>query len=477
MIARFSRVVAFLALMMQASYSCCQESKAQTREEFANAMKRIQHGCRTGTRISEREIIAMLGKPDDIRTRHDASERLPNETKEVWCYGTNGHMTFPTLGCIDINKQGYVERAHVGWGDPPTRNLFEEEELRDLLRLIDTAPIDNASQYNPLSTIQIVNKLHVLGKQKALAATAEYLRIAPDRPSNRSSRVFLVLHVLFEPPARAGRVPNARLTVRSRIVVWEDVPLLMPLPIRFAFVPVFGSSLSTDDPLGEFRKQGHMRAKPLVPTDSPLGLYDVFKKHFPEFSDKNSDSTLAINAKLQVINQLLRLVKPVYHLETDLSGYSFTERKELDARWRKIVTDVGALDAHWDAQRNKYTFKDGSTLPEPLIKLYRREIWKLVEMPGEAEATVERIHKARIYVGIQWSGRRGQKIQPATLRVIVVNSEERRPIEISLAELTKAALEYDFYSAGEYLNVEEGRDVQLELVIGKESKHSPVYKP
>ena len=80
--------------------------------------------------------------------------------------------------------------------------MFTEDELRDLLRLLDTAPGLDGYSYNPLPVIQIVNKLQPLGKEKALAAIAEYVRVSDEWSDFRGPRsgMFLVLAVLFDLP-------------------------------------------------------------------------------------------------------------------------------------------------------------------------------------------------------------------------------------------------------------------------------------
>src|SRR5438876_9020592 len=57
------------------------------REEFARAIAKIKEG------MAAKEILALLGKPDDVRTKHDPGGISTTRTKEIWCYGTNGHLT------------------------------------------------------------------------------------------------------------------------------------------------------------------------------------------------------------------------------------------------------------------------------------------------------------------------------------------------------------------------------------------------
>ena len=54
---------------------------------------------------------------------------------------------------------------------------------------------DAGYHYNPLAVIRVVNALQPLGKDKALAALDEYLRVASDFHSPAREGVFLVLRV------------------------------------------------------------------------------------------------------------------------------------------------------------------------------------------------------------------------------------------------------------------------------------------
>src|SRR5439155_26392043 len=74
--------------------------KPETRQAFARAMSKIKEG------MAEKDVLALLGKPDDIRTHNDPGGISTTRTKEIWCYGTNGHLTFATLGRVYIDNEG-----------------------------------------------------------------------------------------------------------------------------------------------------------------------------------------------------------------------------------------------------------------------------------------------------------------------------------------------------------------------------------
>ena len=129
------------------------------------------------------DVVKLLGKPDDVITQADPIGNDDDPTFEAWCYGTDGHLSFATLGKVWMSH-GKVQAVYNRPGTPPAADMFAEPELRKLLRAIDAT-----REYNPLrSFIRAVNMLQPLGKEKALAALREYRRVwAP--PTHGSGRI------------------------------------------------------------------------------------------------------------------------------------------------------------------------------------------------------------------------------------------------------------------------------------------------
>lgn len=180
-----------------------QSPQSRTRERFAILMSQVS------PEMTREEVEAILGKPDDVRTKYDPGGIRRAETGEIWRYGTNGHLTTATLGSIYFDENGKVQAVCGEDGVPPPASMFDEEELRSILRILDETPsYNNGWGYNPRSVIRAVNALQPLGKEKALAAVAEYLRVAPisfDAPAVEG--MFLVLRTLFEIPSPPGHMP------------------------------------------------------------------------------------------------------------------------------------------------------------------------------------------------------------------------------------------------------------------------------
>ena len=77
-----------------------------SRLEFARAISKLRVG------MPKAEVARLLGRPDDIRTQYDPGGIPFGGTKEIWRYGTAGHLTTATLGQVFIDEKG---RGNVPW--------------------------------------------------------------------------------------------------------------------------------------------------------------------------------------------------------------------------------------------------------------------------------------------------------------------------------------------------------------------------
>ena len=55
------------------------------------------------------EVRRLLGPPDDVRTQHDPGGISAADAKEIWRYGTSGHLTTATLGVVCIDEKDRVQ--------------------------------------------------------------------------------------------------------------------------------------------------------------------------------------------------------------------------------------------------------------------------------------------------------------------------------------------------------------------------------
>jgi hypothetical protein len=310
--------------------------------------------------MSERRVRRILGPPDDVITAADRDSGLRG-SERIWCYGTAGHRTLPTLGSV-LFEDGQARMVCGGRGSPPRAGLFEEAEIRRLLRTIDGVPEPDARAWDPLPAIRIVNALHPLGKDKALAAVGEYARVTDCPVSDSDMRsadwggvdrpgLFAVLNVLFETPGASG----LRLYTCALL---DDVPLYLDLSAPFsgeggdwlAFLHVHWDL---------YRRYGRMRTRPLRPIDDGLRVLEMFPGEGPAPGRPGGEARAL---RLAVMNQLLRLIAPSFRPDSSPGDKprmtqdrrSVVWRSDLEGRWPSIAAQVARLHLRWDARAQAY---------------------------------------------------------------------------------------------------------------------------
>lgn len=339
------------------------------RREFAAAMAKVETGTPKET------IVRLLGKPDDVRTGKDLFGIEYPHLKEFWCWGTDGHLSFPTLGRIGVDSEGNAVRICI-WnkrGVPPDPELIAEDELRRLLPLIDRLPGLLGGEYNPLRMIQLVNALQPLGKQKALAVIDEYLRVA-DADDSGVHGVFLLLRVLFDVPEDPGFMPdmclgsvwflkprtNDKAMPRFPIFLQDDIPFLLA-----GYGSLDGLILPPLNDVEYFRRVGKIRSRPLTPPDNPVSVVEMVVKSTQSiFTEKARDAYYDM-PRTDVMNQLLWLLDSVYRKELNFDeGPNASPKKIRDKVVREILADLSKLAIRWDGKRNCYVRTDGSRFSE-----------------------------------------------------------------------------------------------------------------
>jgi hypothetical protein len=263
-----------------AMFCPAQEAKRlPSREKFAAAVAKIEIG------MARSKVLGILGKPDDVVTEPivigDRPGVRPRRPREIWCYGTDKHLGFPTLARVYIDTNGKVQYVCGNAKPAPTVGLFKEAELRHLLRLVHRAWLFSREESSPLGLIQAVNSLHRLEKRKVLAVIEEYLRVCSPLDSE-GERALLLIRVLFEPPDTPGFKPlpllgstspapptDRKACPRFPIILFRDIPISpVTLSIRM------GPPLDPHPEFQHFKEHGRIRAKALRPPNNPLSVLD-----------------------------------------------------------------------------------------------------------------------------------------------------------------------------------------------------------
>ena len=487
---RFLCVSLFSMLLLLLVCTSAQSQTAlqpRTRAEFTAAMGKIHEG------MLEEEVLKILGKPDDVRTQTDPGGISRVHTKEIWCYGTKSHLSFPTLGCVYIDEDGQSQESFGGQGQPP--DMFKEEELRDFLRLLNTAPGMQGYYYDPLPEIQIVNRLQPLGKAKALAAIAEYIRVSDSWSGARDPRcgMVLVLAVLFDLPEgvysyQAGRFgapsppppkdPNC--IPRFPIAIVNDIPLMLVNGYVIA-----GGATPMENVVDFYRVHGYIRPAPLVPSNDPLAAI-THLTNSPQwiYANTNLQQTGywleptgdAEREQSMLQDQLLRLIDPVCRLPLGVHGDQTLWGQPPQPTWENVVSNVSALHIKWDRKQNTYVLGDGSRLATVQKKYYARHIWGLADLGyHDAELIVERQNDSSVNIMVTHTEQKGAALRPATLFVFE-NGATNSPIHTFSFTNTLGHGSTTFESVTVALKADSEVRAKL-LITGLETNLSPIFKP
>ena len=160
---------------------------------------------------------------------------------------------------------------------------------------------------------------------------------------------------------------------RFPIVIEGDIPFLV---VESYEVEGFPEEPETHSRY--FREHGTLRAKPLVPIAEPFKALDALVKsdHWTFHVTANDKLHDEQDGRYMLDNQLLRLLDSVYRTEPNTCDFPLPFFELDPSGLRKTLADVARLKIRWDRKADKYTFLDGTTLPEPKPTNYRREIWK-----------------------------------------------------------------------------------------------------
>jgi hypothetical protein len=364
-------------------------TEERCRNDFAHLMNTIVEGS------TKDDVASILGQPDDVRTEFDPGGIPIADTLEIWRYGTSGHLTVATLGQVYFNDQGIVTEAY-GKGEPPPVEMFEEQTLRRILQTLGAIhSIDSGTEFNPRNVIRAVNELQPLGKDRALAAISEYLRVSPPGDDPARDGVFLVLRVLFELPESDDVMPEIRIGAplypqpddqkalpRFPIVIAGDIPFLI--------AQGFGGTgrESPENHVEYFREHGRLRACKLRPTDDPLAASDSCASDYVESLKTRSTTFGEVHLRGMLLAQVLKLVDTAYM--PDASHDESVAALWSDATRLLMIRRVSGEAIRWDEQRQRYCKLDGSMIPSSEVRNYRRLIWRPLQLDLDISIIFER---------------------------------------------------------------------------------------
>lgn len=448
------------------------DGPVRVRAEFAALLATIKPG------MAETEVRGLLGPPDDIRTERDPGGISAARTVEVWRYGTNGHLTFGTLGTVHLQADRTVQYVFGGKGSPVAN--IDEPELRRLLRLLAAVPSYN-HRCDPLRLIQAVNALHRHGKATALAVIDEFLRVATMFDDPGREGVFLVLRALFDPPPGQPLPPmmvgapspaptDEKALPRFPLVIVDDIPLSLVRGYMLG-----GHAEQPEDHIRWYHAHGQLRAAPLRPPDAPLAVIDrEFAAGAPLVVAAGLDDD---HGRMFLYDQALQLLDTVYRPRTTLYDESrFAYGPDPASRWSAVRVAVERLGTTWDPTRDLYVMRTGELLAPAPRRLHPRTLWDL-PLPGARAARM----------ALEWSGREmldvevridlapGQTSATATLRL--VDEATNSITEVPLPPLSAPVNSTSGSVNTQRVAAKPGVRLRAELVVAGEVAASSTFTP
>jgi hypothetical protein len=201
---------------------------------------------------------------------------------------------------------------------------------------------------------------------------------------------------------------DPKLLPRFPLAVIDDIPLNLAYGYTLA-----GQAEPAENHVEYFRKNGKLREHPLHPGDDPLSLLARLQDSPQWPYAGNADYEMGTHF---LARQLLALVSSVYQVEPGSDTWKLTGRFDRQ-NWEIITKIFAQLHVKWDAQQNRYTFSDGTTLPEAAKPVYRRQIWYLPSLGPDARLVLEREDPAHVFIMLWHSENRGRKVEKTTITI------------------------------------------------------------
>lgn len=222
---------------------------------------------------------------DELRMRSDYRYIAEMKVDRIYCYGDAVGEDQYSIGQVMFagGNAVFIVGAEVGKMDDVD---IDAQRLRGILKMLSELPSLRGAEYDPQPVIQAVNELHEFQKAKAVSACREFLRITPKYNLLRREPLFLVLRLLFDPPAGRTDFPNlgigdpvpeyleTKTMPRFPISVIADVPFLVVEDYR-----LFGLAMSVEDELTRLDTECQIRNAPLRPTFDAATIEAELERH------------------------------------------------------------------------------------------------------------------------------------------------------------------------------------------------------
>jgi hypothetical protein len=245
----------------------------------------------------------------------------------------------------------------------------------------------------------------------------------------------------------------------------EDIPLLL----------VFGYNLGGHpEPVSRhvdyFRKEGHVRDKPLSPPDQPLSVIESIPRQVVDYFSSNGRALYTQNDLVQ--EQLFRLIYSVYHkkgLYIKEAGVIHRGSWNQKTNWKEEAADVSKLRLRWDARKQQYSFQDGSILPP--APRYEPVTWKVKGFDLDLTLRIERQDDDMVNIGLVEGDLTGPATDLPSFAVYKVKNKDKPIAEFKGLGRPHGGYEHSGVS------LPKGAAVQARFWSGDKAIVSPVLKP
>jgi hypothetical protein len=474
--------------------SCLSQSIFAQTTAFPDRATFCRHLASIKPGMTEEQVIGLLGQPDDVVTGRAFGRMYYFHKAMRWCYGTNGHMSLPTLGSVYIGN-GKAVYTLGGEGDPPPEGMFAEPELRSLLRTVDEMNQDNefsSDNFDPRACIGVVNTLLPLGKTKALAVLSEYVRLIDSQPSGDAylhggDVIYWIDRVLFQVPEDPGYLPlpqiggpvpdrptDARAIPAFPLIIVDDVPLMLPVDFMLG-----GRVPQPEEDISYFRVHGVLRDRLLMPPADPFAILEKVNTICDNANFGASIFGNILGTKMQwdsIVDrtmkvQIVKLVDPSL-VENDANVCWEQADQDLAKAWIAAPQDMKAQNLSWNAALNRYTTPQGTYSLAQSTPLYSYSIWW--PKYSSSDLVIDVIRQDDNLVAINTSCGTVPAGKAVYVKVISLNSSANIP-EDSIAWQTLLPVTKGDHS--DLFQLPADTSVQITATQGSITQTSPVYAP
>ena len=405
--------VAFLVLGQDSLFG-----KFHSRKEFSAAMQKIDRG----DGWSKAKVRDLMGQPDDVWISSDPKQYISMPDGEVWCYGTNGHHTLPTLGSVSFRGDKVLFANYSRHSPSPA--VIPEEELRKDLRAIhkfQNLKLFDDHEFSlgdPLYRIKAANALIPLGKEKAVAVLREYSQIVPMWSEDQDSLFWLVRSVFRgKKPGYNFPVPHIGAVSPgppSDLSVWPTYPVINTA--NFPFLVYFGATLGGYPEQFDSYVEGHASDwdivdNKLIPPNDPFTLFDEVMRQ------KGFETENLPRIKRAVVNNILRAIRNVVKLKTRGIDVTPEEVKRLHEQFLRF-------EPTWDNRLGLYVRGDGTYDKDPGFD-YQQTTMKFPSLKNlDVEVTIGRTGETEVDFSSSSTESGIAPIKPAVMEVVDVDADQ-----------------------------------------------------